>query len=144
MTSTYNIDRGAEFRRLPLPPVSGPQHVLLVDDDSNFRMIVHITLKKLGYAVSVAGSAEDAAEIAAQNKDIQLLMTDVAMPGMNGVELAEKIWEIQPHVKVLYISGFPLNAVAGMGVATGSVHFLQKPFQPAQLDERIKVILAGA
>ena len=144
MTSTDNIERGSEYRRLPLPPENGPEHVLLVDDDPNFRMIVYLSLKKLGYAVSVAGNAEEAVAIAAQNRDIQLLLTDVAMPGTNGVELAEKIREIRPHLKVLFISGFPLKTLEGMGVATDLVQFLQKPFHAAELDERIKAILAGA
>ncbi len=117
--------------------------VLLVDDNPNFRMIVNFTLKKLGYGVSDTGSAEEAIEIATQNEDIQLLITDVEMPGMNGVELARKIQEIRPRIKVLSTSGFSPKAVAGKGVATGSIHFLQKPFLPAQLDERIKTILAG-
>jgi CheY-like chemotaxis protein len=106
-------------------------------------MIVNFTLQKLGYGVSDTGSAEEAIEIATKNEDIQLLITDVEMPGMNGVELARKIREIRPRIKVLSTSGFPPKAVAGMGVATGSIHFLQKPFLPAQLDERIKTILAG-
>jgi CheY-like chemotaxis protein len=117
--------------------------VLIVDDNPNFRMIVNFTLKNLGYGVLDTGSAEEAIEIATQNEDIQLLITDVEMPGMNGVELARKIREIRPGIKVLSTSGFPPKAVAGMGVATGSIHFLQKPFLPAQLDERIKTILAG-
>jgi CheY-like chemotaxis protein len=118
--------------------------VLLVDDDPNFRMIVEFNLKRLGYSVSAAGSGAEALRIAEQNRDIHLLITDVAMPGMDGVELARKILRIQPRMEVLYISGFPLRSIAGMGVATGSVHFLQKPFPAARLDERIKAILAGA
>jgi CheY-like chemotaxis protein len=117
--------------------------ILLVDDDPNFRMIVEFNLQRLGYAVSVAGGAEEAIEIATQNKEFQLLITDVAMPGMNGIELARQIQRILPRVKVLAISGFPSKVVAGMGVLPDSIHFLQKPFQPRQLDERIKAILTG-
>jgi CheY-like chemotaxis protein len=124
---------------------AGPEThtVLVVDDNPHFRMIVEFNLKGLGYAVSDTGCAEEAIEIATQNKDIQLLITDVEMPGITGVELARKIVAVQPHVKVLYISGFPLKAEAAMDVAAGPVHFLQKPFPPAQLDESIKAILAA-
>jgi CheY-like chemotaxis protein len=117
--------------------------VLIVDDNPNFRMIVHFNLKRLGYAVSETGSAEEAIEIATRNEEIELLITDVEMPGMNGVELARKIRNIRPGIKVLSTSGFPQKALAGMDVATGSIHFLQKPFLPAQLEERVKAILAG-
>ena len=117
--------------------------MLLVDDDPNFRMVVYFTLNKLGYLVAVAGGAEEAMKIAVENKNIQLLITDVTMPGMNGVELAERILEIQPRVKVMFISGFPLRMVARVGVNTDSVNFLQKPFPPALLEARIKAILAG-
>jgi CheY-like chemotaxis protein len=117
--------------------------VLIVDDNPHFRMIVQFNLKRLGYAVSDTGSAQEAIEIARKNEDIDLLITDVEMPGMSGVELARKIREIRPRVKVLSISGYPPKVAAGMGVANGSAHFLQKPFLPAQLDERIKAVLAG-
>jgi CheY-like chemotaxis protein len=121
---------------------AGPKthSVLIVDDNSNFRMLVQFNLKRLGYIVTDTGSAEEAIEIATHDRDIQLLITDVEMPGMNGLELARKIREILPQVKVLSISGFPPK---GAGVPGGSVHFLQKPFLPAELDARIKTILAG-
>ena len=117
--------------------------VLLVEDDLNFRAIVQLFLKTLGHTVSVAGSGKEALEIAAQNKGVHLLITDFAMPGMNGVELARKIREILPLIKVLTISGFPLKVVTGTGAESDLGHFLQKPFRRAQLDERIKAILAG-
>jgi DNA-binding response OmpR family regulator len=117
--------------------------ILVVDDDPNFRRIVHLTLEMLGYCVLVAGSAAAAAEIAAQNQNIRLLITDVAMPAMNGAELARKIRETHRELKVLYISGFPIEAMASMGVATDAGHFLQKPFAPAVIEGRIKAILAG-
>jgi YesN/AraC family two-component response regulator len=93
------------------------------------------------YAVSVAGSAQEAIEIVTQDEGIQLLITDVAMPGLNGVELAQQIRSIRPLIKVLSISGFSQKVVAGMGIWVDSVHFLQKPFLPSQLDDRIKAIL---
>jgi DNA-binding response OmpR family regulator len=143
MTSAENFDEGAESRLLPHSAEGGRQRLLLVDDDPNFRMVVYFTLNKLGYLVAVAGGAEEAMKIAVENKNIQLLITDVTMPGMNGVELAERILEIQPRVKVMFISGFPLRMVARAGVNTDSVNFLQKPFPPALLEARIKAILAG-
>jgi DNA-binding response OmpR family regulator len=118
--------------------------ILVVDDDPNFLRIVHLSLQMRGYSVLAAGSAEAGADIAAQNQDIWLLITDVAMPGMSGAVLARKLQETHPKLHVLFISGFPLEAMAGMGLTTDARHFLQKPFQPAVLDGRIQAILAGA
>lgn len=134
-------------KTLGTPPGNGiaaqPRPILVVDDDPNFRRILHFTLEMSGYAVLLTGSAEDALEIAARNKDIQLLITDVAMPVMNGAELAQKVREIQPDIEVLYLSGFPFQAMAARGIAIDPLHFLQKPFVGDVLDERIKAILAG-
>jgi CheY-like chemotaxis protein len=124
------------------PAAPKARSVLLVDDNAQFRMIVELNLKRLGYDVSNAGSGEEAIEIATRNKDIQLLITDFEMPGMNGSELVRKIRGIRPRVKVLAISGFPPRVVGGINVANRPDHFLQKPFRPAELDERIKSILA--
>ncbi len=133
---------------LPLAPGTGTRRsetrpVLVVDDDPNFRRIVHLTLEMLGYEVIAAGAAKAALEIAARNKNILLLITDVAMPVMNGAELARRICVDIPNVPVLFISGFPPEAAERMGVATDSMNFLQKPFQPAAIDARIRAILAS-
>jgi CheY-like chemotaxis protein len=76
-----------------------------VDDDDIVRDIIQFGLEKLGYAVSSADSGRTALEVAAQNKDLQLLLTDVLMPGMNGVELAERVRKTHPDLRVLYVSG---------------------------------------
>lgn len=132
--------------QFPAKPDSGgfeTHPILVVDDDPNFRRIVHLTLQMLGYSVLAAGSSAAAVEIASRSQSIRLLITDVAMPAMNGAELARKIQETHPQLKVLYISGFPLEAMAGMGVATDAGHFLQKPFAPSVIEARIKAVLAG-
>ncbi len=74
--------------------------------------------------------------------DIQLLLTDVAMPGINGVELADKLRKTHPHLGVLYMSGFPKKSLSELGIEANSVDFLQKPFNSEELDDRIKAILA--
>jgi DNA-binding response OmpR family regulator len=127
-----------------LPATPAPRLVLAVDDDPNFRRIVQFALQMFGYTVLITGTAQDALKLAAQNPGIDLLITDVTMPVMNGVELAQKIREIQPNIAVLYVSGYPFQAMAARGIDIDSMHFLQKPFQTEVLDERIKTLLSGA
>jgi two-component system cell cycle sensor histidine kinase/response regulator CckA len=124
-----------------LPPsteIEQPR-ILLVDDDDMLRTIIRLGLEKLGYAVSSAASGESALETAAQNQDIQLLLTDVLMPEMSGVELAEKLRKTHPHLEVLYVSG---HLRATIDLPVDSIYFLQKPFRSEELDDRIKAILS--
>jgi CheY-like chemotaxis protein len=114
-------------------------HILLVDDDDMLRTIIRLGLEKLGYAVSSADSGKSALETAAQNQDIQLLLTDVLMPEMSGVELAEKLRKTHPRLEVLYVSG---HLRTTMDLPGDAIHFLQKPFRSAELDDRIKMILS--
>jgi DNA-binding NtrC family response regulator len=119
-------------------------HILLVDDDPIFRSITRLTLIQLGHSVSVAEDAKSAVEAATQNNDIRLLITDVVMPGINGVLLGKTFRAILPRCKVLYISGYPRSTLTATGDSGDSVYFLQKPFQRARLDGCIKAALAGA
>jgi CheY-like chemotaxis protein len=119
-------------------------HILLVDDDPIFRSITRLTLIQLGHSVTVADDAKSAVEAATQNKDIRLLITDVVMPGMNGVLLAKALRVILPRCKTLYISGYPRSTLSATGESGDSVYFLQKPFQRARLDGCIKAALAGS
>jgi two-component system, cell cycle sensor histidine kinase and response regulator CckA len=114
-------------------------HILLVEDDDMLRSIIQLGLEKLGYAVSSAHSGKSALETAAQHQDIHLLLTDIVMPEMSGVELAEKLRKTHPRLEVLYVSG---HLRATIDLPVDSIHFLQKPFRPGELDDRIKAILA--
>jgi DNA-binding NtrC family response regulator len=118
-------------------------HILLVDDDPIFRSIARLTLIQLGHSVSVADDAKSAVEAATQNTDIRLLITDVVMPGMNGVLLGRRFRAILPRCKVLYISGYPRSTLTAAGESGNSTYFLQKPFERARLDSCIKAALAG-
>jgi len=140
-----NENTGAISRAGPLPePREGPHaHILLVDDDPIFRSITRLSLLQIGHIVSVADDSKTALEAAGQNKDIELLITDVVMPGMNGSELARKLRVILPRCKVLYTSGYTPATLATMGATTDSLHFLQKPFRRAELAGCVNTILAG-
>jgi DNA-binding NtrC family response regulator len=145
MNSNSTTTTGTDARGSALEESrEGPSvHILLVDDDPIFRSIARLTLIQLGHTVLVAGDARSAIEIAAQNKEIQLLITDIVMPGMNGVLLGRSFRAILPGCKVLYISGYPRSTLAATGESDDSAYFLRKPFQRSQMDHCIKTILPG-
>ncbi|MEE4240519.1 MAG: PAS domain S-box protein, partial [Desulfopila sp.] len=108
---------------------SGSETVLLVEDDETIRTMVQKMLTRLGYVVFSAATSAEAMEIASgTNVSIDLLLTDVVMPKMNGKELAGRLQEKLPRLKCLYMSGYTTNVIANKGVLSGDVHFIQKPF----------------
>jgi two-component system cell cycle sensor histidine kinase/response regulator CckA len=139
------IDNKSESSEpLPLPePRSNPHTVvLLVDDDPMMLRLTELSLKMLGYPVLVAESGEAALAFARLNPAIHVLITDVILPEISGVELAEKLCETHPEVKVIYISGHARPLIESNGMRIKPAHFLQKPFSPAELGASIAAILA--
>ena len=96
-----------------------------------------------GYEVIVARDPEHAQTIAKQFPgEIHLLLTDVVMPGLSGRELAERIMVTRPGIRVLYMSGYTENVVTSGGMLEQGLAFLQKPFSPAVLVQRIREVLS--
>ena len=124
---------------------SGPdasRTVLLAEDEDVVRMLVREMLEESGYAVLEAASAEAAIEVSeAHGGQIDLLLTDVVMPGMNGPELAKELSESRPTMRILYTSGFTNSAVAEQGVAVEETVFLAKPFSSAALTAKVLAVL---
>ncbi len=113
--------------------------ILVVEDEAGIRALVRKILKREGYEVLEAGSAEDAlACAAAQSSPIQLLLTDVMLPGMNGRELAERMREATPDVKVLYVSGYTDDDDVLAAKFPPGAHFLQKPFTLSALVTKVR------
>ena len=111
-------------------------HILFVDDDPAIRHMVFNLLRKQGYTVITAGSGEEAIEIFQQQPDaIQLVVSDVSMPRMNGLELADRLREIRPELRVLFVSGDACQADRGFGCVS-------KPFTASQLAARVCEILS--
>lgn len=139
-------DAPGEVRRAD--PSSGPTHgnrgkILLVDDDPNVREAVEEMLTEAGYTVVVAANGTDAIEQARRHQGrLDLLITDVVMPGLNGRETAERIAAIQPGIKVLFMSGHTEDVVMKRGVLEGGMILLRKPFSPRVLRERVQQLLA--
>jgi signal transduction histidine kinase/ActR/RegA family two-component response regulator len=120
----------------------GTETILLVEDDEMVRSLVRTTLLREGYKVMDFADPVEARRRSENHKGpIQLLITDVVMPKLSGRELAERIIRRRPGMKVLYMSGYTENAVINSGILQTEVAFLQKPFTPAALTEKVREVL---
>src|SRR5579859_862929 len=120
----------------------GTETILLVEDEANLRYLARQYLEKQGYKVIDAADGAVAMQIAvAHEAPIHLLLTDVIMPGMNGRELAQRITEIRPNVKVLYMSGYTENVIGHNGTLDVGVRLLQKPFNLRDLKNMVREVL---
>jgi PAS domain S-box-containing protein len=120
----------------------GTETILLVEDEANLRYLARQFLEKQGYRVIEAADGAVAMQIAvAHEGTIHLLLTDVIMPGMNGRELAQRISEIRPNVKILYMSGYTENVIGRNGTLDAGVRLLQKPFSLHNLKNKVREVL---
>ncbi len=120
----------------------GTGTVLLVEDESDVRKVVSQILRMSGYNVIEVSGPLEALAIAEESGDlIDVLVTDVIMPVMNGRELHEKVVEINPEIKALYISGYAGGVMDESGILPDGVNFLQKPFAPEALLAKLHRIL---
>jgi CheY-like chemotaxis protein len=125
-------------------PIAGPRRVLLVDDEDAVRMLARRILERNGYVVFDAGGARDALDIVAKlHNDIDLLVSDIRMPEINGPELADLIREDNPELPILFISGFSDGKLQRDGLGRGMA-FLQKPFTESSLMDAVRNSLALA
>ncbi len=122
----------------------GSETILLVEDDEMVRTLVRETLRREGYKILDACGPLEALKLSDQFKQvIQLMITDVVMPKVSGRELAEQLSHRRTEMKVLYMSGYTDNAVLNSGILEKEVAFLQKPFTPAALMEKVREVLEG-
>jgi PAS domain S-box-containing protein len=124
--------------------LEGRETILLVEDTEMVRSLVTTTLEFYGYTVLAAASGPEALELAERHaSSIDLLMTDVVMPGMNGRELAEKLVATHPDVKLLFTSGYPADTILRHGISESRTAFLEKPYLPEDLARKIREVIGG-
>ncbi len=123
--------------------LSGDESILLVEDEESLRKMAGKILKRYGYSVIEAKDGIEALEISSKGDrlKIDLLVTDVVMPGMGGKELADKLTEDYPKLDVLYISGNTDNAIAHHGVLDEGISLFQKPFSSQSLAGNAREVL---
>jgi|Deesub1362A_J573_1020465.scaffolds.fasta_scaffold02235_4 PAS domain S-box-containing protein len=124
--------------------LQGSETVLVVEDDGLVRVLARRILEDHGYRVLEAADGREALEICNQlGGEVHLLLTDVVMPKMCGKELAERLRDAYPSLKVLYMSGYSDNTIAHHEVLEPDVPFLEKPFSPEQLLHKVREALAS-
>lgn len=120
---------------------AGHAHILVVDDNPDVRITTALLLRRMGYRVTEASAAGPALGILRDDSSIDLLLSDVIMPGTTGPELVEQARQLRPELPVLFFSGYADPAtIAGAGPLT---HLLRKPFRPGELATAIEVLLAA-
>lgn len=123
----------------------GTETVLLVEDDHGVRGLAVKGLERFGYSVISAPDGIEAIKIAESiERPLDLLLTDVVMPNMGGAELADILQGRNPALKVLFTSGYTDDAVVRHGLLEAHVHFIQKPYTPRALAQKIREVLDGA
>ncbi len=131
-------------QELDKPGERGHETILLVEDEPTILEMTTEMLESLGYTVLAAGSPGEAVRLAQEQLGrIDLLLTDVVMPEMNGRQLARNLLAHYPDLKRLFMSGYTANVIAHHGVLDEGVHFIQKPFSKKDLGEKLREALEG-
>jgi PAS domain S-box-containing protein len=126
----------------PLATAGGTETILIAEDAPGVRGVVHEVLKRQGYTVLASPDGKSALALAAGHSGpIHLLITDVIMPEMSGRQLADRMREIRPDVKVLFVSGYTDDAIVRHGILEPGIAFLQKPFSPTALARKVREVL---
>jgi signal transduction histidine kinase/CheY-like chemotaxis protein len=116
--------------------------VLLVEDEDQVRSLARTFLERSGYRVVAAASGPEALRMLKEHSGrIDLLLTDIVMPQMNGAVLAERVNAARPEIRILFMSGYTEGGLEGHGIIAGAAHFLQKPFTAGTLDQKVREAL---
>ncbi|MGB1547554.1 MAG: response regulator [Alphaproteobacteria bacterium] len=118
-------------------------YILLAEDDDSMRNFLARSLRRAGHTVEEVGDGGDALECVRREQDFDLLLADIVMPGMDGIELAQRVSGEYPNVKIMLITGFAAVAVRAKEAFGNRTKVLSKPFHLKDLIEEIEVILAA-
>ncbi len=123
-------------------PVSLGETILVVEDDPMFRQMGITMLHRLGYNVISAATPGEAIDlVAAHGSTLDLMITDVIMPEMNGRDLAARVQEVRPDIKYLFMSGYPADVIVHRGVLEEGINFIQKPFSLTEIAVKVRQVL---
>jgi len=123
-------------------PRVGRETLLVLEDDPLVRSVTVRTLRGAGYEVLVAGNGAEAMALhAAHAGPLELVVADVIMPGLSGPQVVGELRRSRPQLRVLYVSGYPADAIAQRGVLDHGIEFLPKPFTASSLLERVRTLL---
>jgi two-component system cell cycle sensor histidine kinase/response regulator CckA len=137
-----DVEESPETESAPATRTAGTGTILLVEDEDAVRSLVEAILTADGYNILVADSADHAIELCRTHRDnIDILLTDVVMPGVSGPELAKHLLSLRPGLRVIYMSGYAGEYLHNEGVNADGVVLLQKPFTAAALEEKIRHVL---
>ncbi len=160
--STINVYWPSVDEKLPLEDpltdfmpddenLRGKEYILVVEDDHDVRYFTSFALRNLGYTVLEAKSGKEALDLAKHyissengSENIDLMITDLIMPGMNGKVVADKIVKLSDSIKIIYTSGYSEESINGENIVFDEARFLQKPFTIKMLAEKVKSILTSA
>jgi CheY-like chemotaxis protein len=125
----------------PMPHAKPSEVILLVEDNDGVRSYAKDVLEELGYWVVEAANAEQAMRLVAKKPRIDILFTDVVLPGASGRELADRIKQLYPHLPVLFTTGYTRNAIVHQGRLDPNIHLLGKPYTQQELARKIRDLL---
>ena len=126
---------------MPIVSLRGTETILLVEDEDSVREVARHVLERHGYAVIEAARPEDALALADSSQAVDLLLTDIVMPGVGGRALAAQFAARRPGTRVLFMSGYPAAAIGRHQMLERGLAFLQKPFSSAAPAQKVREVL---
>jgi CheY-like chemotaxis protein len=138
----YCGDTGEPVDKREDVPLRGKETILIVEDEEELLRVARSSLEMYGYSILLAHSPGEAILLSEKNEqEINLLLTDVVLPEMNGRELRDRLLRTRPTLKTLFMSGHSVDVVAHRGILHEGIAFLQKPFTPVALARKVREVL---